>query len=81
MVTAEMRQRRRGSRRPGAVGVPSTAPGSQPGLVERVLSFEAYTGFPHQEIGILVGLLHAVDLWVRRGGKPGHGGSGGVPQP
>ena len=32
-----------------------------------MLSFEAYTGFPHQELGILVGLLHALDLWVRRG--------------
>ena len=67
MVTAEMQQRRRGSRRDETSVRGTASSGAPPGLLERVLSFEAYTGFPHQEIGVLVGLLHAVDLWVRRG--------------
>lgn len=68
MVTAEARQRRRGSRRTDAAAV--RAPARDPrGFVERVLTFEAYTGFPHQEIGILAGLWHALALWVRRGSR------------
>ena len=67
MVTAQRQRRRRGSRRADAPASNTAASGAPPGLLERVLSFEAYTGFPHQELGVLVGLLHALDLWVRRG--------------
>lgn len=70
MTTAEQQQRRRGSRRADVTSLPVTSSAGGPGFLERVLSFETYTGFPHQEIGIIAGLWHAVDLWVRRGRRP-----------
>ncbi|MGD8682346.1 MAG: hypothetical protein PVG27_00230 [Chloroflexota bacterium] len=76
MVTPELARRRRGSRREGTATTRAVGPGNPQGLVERVLSFEAYTGFPHQELGILVGLLHAVNLWVRGVGRRTHGRPG-----
>lgn len=78
MVTAEQQQRRRGNRRAEATSPSATRSVGQPGFLERVLTFEAYTGFPHQEIGILAGLLHAIGLWTRGGRRPRGGGQGGV---
>jgi hypothetical protein len=58
MARPMQRQMRRGSRRERIDGPVNSEPSGSPGIVARLLAFETYTGFQHESIGMLAGLVH-----------------------
>ena len=56
---------RRGTRREGPLPV-ATGSVSAPGLAQRVLAFESYVGFQHDWIGVLAGVVVALELLSAR---------------
>ena len=66
MSTSTARDRRRGSRRERPIDPKLERPVQAQGFSERLLTFESFTGFQHDSIGLLAGVAHAAGLLLWR---------------